>query len=346
MKIIHKDESVPIIKIKPESLEDLWYLSKLIKKNDAVEGRSERRFKAPGTSRDSGEKKPVTIRIKAETVEFAESSNKLRITGMIEAGTPEEYTPRGDYHTLDVEPHEHLKIFKKLSAGEKKTLQDALQHSTHAKALVLLMDERKALAALIQTRGTKMLFEKESTASKRNVKEFEANRIKFYKELADALEMSEADAIIVAGPGFEKNSFQAYLKEKHAKLMAKTAFDYASSAEKSALKELLAKGAVEKAIGNRKQADELAALEQLKASVAKNDGNSVYGPAEVERALAAHAVERLLITDELLRSEESRHIMELAELDAVPVLAFNLAGEAGAEFSAFGVAAFLRFKMR
>lgn len=346
MRVVHRDESVPVIKLKPESIEDLWYLSKIVDEGDEAEGHSERRYKPPGATRDSGEKKQVTIRLKAEQVEFAESANKLRITGVIVSGTPEEYVPKGDHHTLDVAPHEPIKLFKKLSLAERKVLDEAVQHSTHAKALILLMDDRKALAALIQARGTKVLFERESGASKRNPKEFEAHRTKFYMELTDAIEATDADAIFIAGPGFEKNTFQKYLQEKKPKIFKKASFDYASSAEKSALRELLAKGAVEKAIGNKKQAEELEALEKLKASISKSDGWSVYGPAEVKDALKKHAVETLLVMDAFIRSKEGHEILSLAETEGVQLLAFTSDGEAGQEFSAYNVAAFLRFKLR
>ena len=45
MKIIHSDLKKGEIKVKAENLDDLWYLSQIIEKNDFIKGRTFRKIK-------------------------------------------------------------------------------------------------------------------------------------------------------------------------------------------------------------------------------------------------------------------------------------------------------------
>jgi len=348
MKIIALDESEGRLKISPQSLEDLWYLSRVVENGDEVEGRTLRRFKSEGTTRaTSGEKKPVTVRVKAQTVEFAESANKLRVTGPIIAGHPEEYVQLGEFHTLDIEIGEPATIFKKLSTYHKQILREAKERAKHFKTMIIVIDDEKCIAALLQTTGLKVLFEMGNTASKRDPDSFEALTKKFYSEIISGIKTHDCKYVVLAGPGFERENLLKYLKDKEPEITKKVFTEHASSAEKSALHELLKKGLLEKIIGKQKLAQEYENLEKLKAALGRNNGLALYGKKDVENAIALNAVETLLVLDEMVRKDEqAAQIMQQAESKGAEILIYDSQDDAGKEFETFKLAALLRFKVK
>ena len=347
MKIIFHDEKESKLKLAPQSLEDLWYLSRIIEVEDEVEGRSSRRFKVEGSRASSGEKKPVAVRLKAVQIEFAENANKLRITGPILAGEPEEFVQLGEFHTLDSEIGAPITLYKQLSGLHKKLLQEARQRGRHFKTMIVAIDDEKCLVASLQTTGLKVLFEATNQASKREPSTFDSLTKKFYSEILEGVKNEECKYLVIAGPGFERENFSKFLKERAPDLSGKAFLEHASSAEKSAVHELLKKGLLEKIIGRQKLAQEYELLEKLKASLGRNDGMGVYGEEEVRNAIEMNAVEKLLVLDEVVRkNKKAEELMEQAEARGAEILIFDSRDDAGKEFEDFKIAALLRFKTK
>ncbi len=350
MKIVHLDASLGEVKLEPETLEDLWTLSRLLEEGDEVEGKGWRRFKTPGLERgESGEKKAVHLRLRVVSVEFAESANKLRVTGVILHGEPQEYAPTGEHHTLDVELHGRLLVRKKLEPYHLALLREAQAKAKHVTALIVVMDDEKATFAQLQKRGIEFPFEVACHASKRDPATFEEGVKKYYSEVLQALDRAQAEKIVVAGPGFTTESFKKYAKDKNPKLAQKLSFEHASSAERSAVHELLKGGVLEKLLGEQKLAEEFSALEELKKHVAKEDGLAVYGLRDVQQAVAMSAASKIMVADALLRDKKTKgdanQLLDDARKSGADILIFNSEDDAGREFAAFQLAALLRFKL-
>jgi protein pelota len=60
---------------------------------------------------DQGDRKPMILEIRVESVEFHEYSNRLRLKGQITSG-PEDFVQIGQYHTLNIETGSKLTIIK------------------------------------------------------------------------------------------------------------------------------------------------------------------------------------------------------------------------------------------
>ena len=348
MKIIAYLQDEGKLKVAPQSLEDLWYLSRVVEPGDQAEGRSWRRFKSQGTERaSSGEKKPVTVRLKLEGVEFAQNSNKLRFTGPILSGHPEEFVQLGEFHTLDAEIGDTLTVYKTLSPLHKKLLNEAKARSKHFKTVIVAIDDEKCIMGLLETTGLKVVFEAGNHASKRDPESYEAHTKKFYSEIIDAVKTHDCKYLVVAGPGFERENFVKYLKEKNAEIAKKASMEHASSAEKTAILELLKKGLLEKIIGKQKLSQEFELLEKLKASLGRNDFMACYGEKEVHEAIEMNAVEKLLVLDEAVRKHKKiSDLMERADEKGAEIVIFDSHDDAGKEFEDFKIAALLRFKTK
>ncbi len=350
MKLVHYDAETGELKLTPQTLEDLWVLSRVASEGCEAEGSSLRRFKAErGVAQraESGEKKPVRVRLKIEEVEFAEAANKLRLTGVITWGEPEEFISLGDHHTLDVEIGKPFKLFKRLSAYDKHLLNEAREKAGRIKATLVLLDEGQALAFLLDSRGLRELFELRSSASKRTPETYDSLNSKFFSEVLDAIKVHNSPWLVVAGPGFQRDSFKKFISERSPELLDHAFFEHAGSAEKTGALELLKRGLLEKILGKQKLAVEYAALEAFKTSLGRSDGMAAYGFADVQQAVMMRAVKQILVLDELLRKEgEVSDIVEQAEQGGSDILIFDSSDDAGREFAHFKIAALLRYRTK
>ena len=76
MKLLHTDFKKGEVKVKIENLDDLWYLSQIVEKNDLVKGRTLRKIKTGEETqrKQKAEKKAVFLLIEVEKVEFSKTS--------------------------------------------------------------------------------------------------------------------------------------------------------------------------------------------------------------------------------------------------------------------------------
>ncbi|HII39231.1 TPA: mRNA surveillance protein pelota [Candidatus Micrarchaeota archaeon] len=349
MKILKLDRKDDILVVEPQSIEDLWHLTKVIEKGDLVTGRSFRLFKVQDSLKAaSGEKKAVNIQIRVESVEFAEQSNKLRLTGAIVAGTPEEFCPHGEFHTLDLEPMQRVEVAKKLNSFHESVLDEAKKHSRSTHAVVVVMDDEKALFAELRNTGIRFGPEIRCHASKRDPDSFTEKKKSFLAEATALLKQKDGEdrQLVVAGPGFTKDEFKKFLSDREPNMAKKIAWEHCSNAERNGVHELLKKGILERILGAQKLQEEYAALERLKASLGRDDGLSVYGLDEVNAAVETGATAELLVLDELVRrNADARKVLEKAKQRGAKIVIFNSDDDAGSEFKAFKAAALLRYKL-
>src|SRR3989338_4161672 len=350
MKVISYSDDLGVLHVHPHTLEDLWVLSRVVTSGSEAEGGSWRRFKAErGVEQraESGEKKPVRLRLKVEIVEFAESANRLRITGIITWGEPEEFVQIGEHHTLDIEIGQAFKLHKRLTAYDKHLLREAQDRSAKVNAIVVLIDDEKSAAYMLDPRGLKELFELRNTASKRTPETHESLTRKFYSELAEGLKTHKAKWLVIAGPGFDRDNFSKFLQEKHPAMLENALVEHASNAERSGATELMKKGLMEKLLGKQKLSREFKALEELKTALGRGDGMAVYGFDDVRQSLALRAVRMLLVLDEVLRKNpEVSFLSYETEKTGGELLIFDSADDAGQEFASFGIAGLLRFRTK
>ncbi|MEK6843400.1 MAG: mRNA surveillance protein pelota [Candidatus Micrarchaeota archaeon] len=347
MHVIRFDQELSELKAKVESLEDLWFLQKLIEKGDVLLAVSFRRFKSDDKLRpDSGEKKMVHLELLVEETEIAENANKLRVSGKILSGSPPEFAQKGAHHTIDLELKSVFSVRKEFLPYHKKLISESKKKAAKVRALIVVLDDHKALLANLRNDGIKFLFELENSASKREPAKFKKAKDEFFAEILEAISRETPERILIASPGFSKEEFQKFAKEKNPTLEKAFMYDHVSNAEKSAIYELLKKGALERLISEQKMQTEFEQLERLKASLGKNDHLSVYGVDEVTKAIDANAVETLLIEDLLLRKDRAlNNLMQKAENHGAKIVIFNSEDEAGLEFSAFKIAAMLRYRL-
>ncbi len=347
MRIKHFDKGEGELKVEPQSLEDLWYLTKIVEVRDVVVGRSFRLWKPEDATRPGqSERKPVKLEIQVEKVEFAQAANKLRLTGTILKGEPEEICPRGEHHTLDIGISDILEVKKEFNPYHEAMLEEAKKRSKHLRISILVIDEEKALLSELETKGIAFGAEFNNNANKRDPKTFDDKNDKYFEDVANALERKAKDgSILIAGPGFAKENLEKLLKDKHKELAARCKYEYCSSAEKTAVIELLKKGLLQKMLTEQKLQDEFEALERFKTSLGRSDGLCAYGE-KVGELVETGACSELLVLDETLRKDKKvQTALTKAKQLGARITIFNSEDEAGAEFKGFKVAVLLRYRV-
>jgi len=346
MKIGKQDPKEGEIRLTPENTEDLWHIERILSQGDRILSTTFRRFKA--TEGDAGEKKKVTIKLLVEKVEFSRFANRLRVTGKIIEGTPEEFVQQGSYHTVDIEQDFPVSIIKdKWMSHHLSRIKQAIAETKRPRMGLLVLDESKAIFATLRGYGVEYELELENSASKRDDK-FDEKTLSFFGEIVKKMQSSQVGKIIVAGPGFGKENLMKFIKQKSPELSKKIILEHCTYAERTGINELLKRGVVSKVAEEERAENELVLMDSFSTELRKDSGLIAYGLADVRSAVAASAVGTLLVIDELLRNnKEIEKVVEEAEKKKVKLVVFSHESDGGRELSGYGgFAALLKFKMR
>ncbi len=342
MKIVHIDRKTGEIKLHIDTLDDLWHLEKVVSPGDEAEAKTWRTYKV-GTKE---EKKPVTIRVKVERVEFAKSANRLRLLGTIVSGHPEEYVQLGKHHTVEAEPGSRIKIIKKWKKYEIDRLRQAEKETKRPRINIIVLDEEKALLAVVKPYGIDYGAEIENRARKKS-EDFEQREREYFGNIMAEIER-RPEKFIVAGPGFTKDNLKKFIQQRNPELAGRIIFESCSYAERSGVNELLKKGIVEKVAGEARYEQEEKLMEKLIEEIHKESGKAAYGIAEVKKAVGLGAVEKLFILDEFLRtSRDAEDVLDAAEKAGAEIVIFSSEGDAGLKLKGFGkIAGLLRWRIQ
>jgi protein pelota len=347
MKVLGFDRKEGRMKLVPEVLEDLWHLERVLEPGDVVSSSSTRVFKVSEEEGEEGERKKVRIELQAEKIDFSKSASKLRVTGKIIGGGPEEYIQLGRHHTIDVELQKPVEITKQWKEYQLQRIKKAKESSKKPLIGILVMDESKALFALIREYGVEFGPELRNHASKGDEK-FEERRSQFFGDITKQLSSMKVNRIVVAGPGFAKDNLKKFISERDEELSKKLNFESCSTAEESGVYELLKKGVLSKITSEQRMEEEFSLLQSLLTEISKESGLAVYGTEEVRKAIDYKALRKLLVVDELLRKDKSiEKLLDDAEKMKVEIFLFSSESEAGKQLTGLsGVAGILRFSLR
>ncbi|MDD2655470.1 MAG: mRNA surveillance protein pelota [Candidatus ainarchaeum sp.] len=342
MRIVHRDLRNGELKLMLQRLEDLWHLERVLKEGDVVEARTYRSVKF-GEGKE--ERKPVFITLRVESVEFAEAANRLRIGGIILAGNPEEFVQKGRHHTFDLESGDTIKVIKEWKNFEISRLEKAVKETSRPTLRIIVMDEEKALTAILRGYGLDYGPTMWFGGSKRE-DNYEEKLRQYYGEVASYISKAD-ERFIVAGPGFAKDGLKDFIRKKYPDLLARITFESCSYAERSGIAELMKRGVVEKIVGEAQMEKEEKLFEEFMVRLHKDAGLAAYGKKEVAQAVDASAVETLLVLDDALRKDkEIERITENAESKRADIIFYSSKGDSAPKLKGFGgIAALLRFRI-
>ncbi|MDD5022651.1 MAG: mRNA surveillance protein pelota [Candidatus ainarchaeum sp.] len=340
MKILFFDRKQGIAKVLVETFEDLWHLENILESGDKVSSSSIRTVKFG----DKEEKKHVFITLLLEEVEFSKSVNRLRLRGKIVYGTPEDFVQLGRYHTLDIQQNDKLQIEKEWKSFHIKRLKDSEKESKRELVSIVVMDEEKAITALLRSYGVEYGPEIRNYGSKRS-EDYEKQTQQYYGDILKHIENSK-NKILIAGPGFAKENFLKFVKTRNPELSSKLLTDSCSYAERSGVNELMKRGVFERISGEQRLEAESQVIEEFITELNKG-GLVIYGFEEVKKSVVSGAVSHLLVLDELLRKDKNiQSLVEQCNSFGSKISILSKEGDPGIKLQGFGgVVAFLRFKI-
>jgi len=347
VRVIFKNPKTGEIKLVPENLDDIWHLYNIIEEGDlvrAVTFRTSEDEKADKLRVKKTEKKRMKLGIRVEKLAFHEFSNRLRIQGVIVEG-PQDL---GSYHTFNVDAEEMqpLSIVKDhWKEHHLERIDEAVRQRTQPMLVFVSLDEDTATVAILYQSGVQLVAEIDAHRSGKMYESKETTS-EYYGEILSVVRsvIKPESPLIVIGPGFAREHLMKFGREKDPVLFAHALMHATANEGLNGVHEALKIGIVEQITKENRVSKETQAIETLFEEIKKN-GLVTYGKNEVYDALSRGAVERLLISDVLVRSNDGEQLLDLARKTHSAFIIINTMHEAGKKFDGIGgVAAFLRFK--
>ncbi|UCD07522.1 MAG: mRNA surveillance protein pelota [Candidatus Aenigmatarchaeota archaeon] len=338
MQIIRINKKDGIVKVRTETPDDLWHLEKVLELGDLVTSRTLRKTTIKrGQEIEKGDRKPVTLTIGLEKKEFHKSTHTLRLNGPIKSG-PEDLVQLGSYHSLSIGINTILTIQKEWKSHQLERLKKA--RIKPSLLLICVLDREEADFAELKESGLEFL------ASFSSVKHKDKDTLEeYHKEITDYLEGKQKDfqAIVLAGPGFERENLLKYIKEKNPDLAKRIFLEHSNSTGRAGIQEVI-KTSANRILKDTRIARETELVEKMLQEINK-DGPTVYGKKETMKAVEYGAIETLLVSEESIPDFEE--IMDKVEKQCGNIRIISSDHESGEKFlNLGGIAGFLRFKIR
>ena len=352
MKIIEEDEKEGIVEVLPETLDDLWHLSHIIQVGDNASSLTTRRIQDNSGDKlrsDRGVKKTFFLSLDIENVSFHLFTGKLRLTGVITSG-PEDLIPLGSHHTLEVKLNIPLTIKKdRWQNWAIKRLNQAIEASKKLSAIIVVLEDDTATVALMRQYGIEYYGPVKGHISGKRIvdKNRQKNIIDFYEKVIESItNFDSIQNIIITGPGFVKNDFFDYIKDKHQDIAKLAILEATGSGGRNGVSEVLKKGTVEKLTSQNRVAIEMGAINELLAEIGRNSSKVAYGLKQCQNAINMGAVSRLLILDSKVASENMGEEMDMVENMKGEVMVISSQHEGGKQLESLGgMAAMLRYEI-
>jgi len=335
MKIVKFYENTGNLKIRADTLEDLWTIQRIVFPNDLVRSESERKFKS--NESDEGELKKVVVTVRTEKTELDKTAMRLRILGKIVEGKPLDFIKLNSYHTINIAPGDVFEIIKSEWHGYIiDVVKNAVSDSKRPRLGLIALDDEKALPAYLLGYGLEFKNELYSRLSKRmSPKDFEEQKKKFFEEIISAVKNMVVDTVVIAGPGFKKDDLKLYMENSGMlkKIAKKIIFESISNAERSGIYELIKSDKFSRILEKERIRTEFKLIEEFLVNL--NSGRSKYGVDKVEIALENMDANKILVNDSILGDPAVQQILAKAEEDRVKIEVFNSNDEVGLQLHAF-----------
>lgn len=354
MKVFKRDLRHGTVRLGVENLDDLWYLSNIVRAGDAASMYAVRRVKDKdgGLRSSGGERRGFMLSLRVEKTELNYDSGVLRVSGSITRG-PEDLVSIGSHHTFSVEAGSDLTLVKdSWSSSDLKMLKDAGESSLRPKVVVAVVDEGDACVGLVRDSGIKYYDLSEIVGGKYDSSRRAEQKNKFYGHLAEFMDnlgaSEQVQSYVVAGPGFEKEYFLGYLREKHPGLAGKAVLENTGSHGRAGVNEVLKRGALDRILEKVSSARDMKYIEELMEHIGRDTGLAAYGPSDVESTVNSGAAEKLLISNKALMEYRTRleQLMDVMRKTRGIVHIINSDSDAGKQLDSLGgVAAVLRFRI-
>ncbi|XP_077995484.1 protein pelota homolog [Glandiceps talaboti] len=365
-KLVEKDMQGQVTLI-PDESEDMWHAYNLIAPGDSLRSTTVRKVQTESATGSSSSNRVRTmLTICVEDIDFDTQACMLRVKGRnIQEN---QYVKMGAYHTLDLELNRKFTLAKKeWDIVQLERIEMACDPSQSADVAAVVMQEGLANVCLVTSSMTIVRAKIETNIPRKRkgmCTQHDKGLERFYEALMQAIlrhiNFDVVKCILIGSPGFVKDQFHDYMFTQAVKNDIKLLLEnkskfilvHASSGFKHSLKEILSDPAIAAKLSDTKATGEVRALEDFYKMLQIEPDRAFYGINHVEKANESSAIETLMISDELFRSQDipkRRRYVALVESvrdgggDAKIFSSLHVSGEQLNQLS--GVAAILRFPL-
>lgn len=350
MRLLRKEVGEGVLHLRIDSLDDLWTLRNLIAPGDRVTADTARTAESTGDKvREAKmEKRAVRLGVRAESVEWHDFDDHLRVLGPIETG-PQDH---GRFHTLVLRADGMDAVIEKragLQPWHMQQVEQAVKATDSPQLLLLAIDDTEAQFGLLKSYGLQLLGSLPAGGQGKRQEGSGAAKAKeqFYAEATKSLQMFRPDAkvpFVVVGPGWWREEFLEHARAKAPAAVAGAITEGTAQGGRTGLQEALRRGLLSRVSTEHRVARDTGLVEDLLLRVSKGDGLAAYGPADVARSVQAGAADSLLVSDRLVREGQVDGLLRQAEAARCAVHVVSTSHEAGEQLDRMGgLAALLRF---
>mmetsp|Transcript_43661 Transcript_43661/g.102822 ORF Transcript_43661/g.102822 Transcript_43661/m.102822 type:complete len:413 (-) Transcript_43661:473-1711(-) len=369
MRLLHKEISKEggRVTIIPDDAEDMWCLYNLIAVGDSVRTETVRKVVSESaTGSVSGERLRVKLTIQVEAVDFDAQTPALRLKGknIVE----NEHVKLGAYHTLELEANRKFTLGKSgWDSVASEMVDRACDTSAKADLAAVVMQEGLAYICLITSSLTLnrqkievTIPRKQGAAAMGRDKALNKFYDQVMKGVMNHVDFSIVKCLIIASPGFVKDSFMDYIYAQAHKQDLKALLEqrdkfllcHCSSGHMNALAEVMQDPKVAMRLADTKAHAEQKSLADFYKMLDRDSSRTAYGEKHINKAMDIGAIETLLLSDNLFRSEDPQTRKKYVSLvetvkDAGGVVrifsTMHISGQQLERLS--GLAAILRFPM-
>ncbi|MCI4358694.1 MAG: hypothetical protein L3J95_06120 [Thermoplasmata archaeon] len=345
MRLIHQDPKTGLLKLRLETPSDLWRTARLVRVGERVGASTTRRDPEAPEETPAAERtrRRVWMVVRVEEVEFHGFTRHVRITGTIVEGPFDV----GRHHTLDLEVGDEVALQKEsLSPAERALLEEGMAGRGEASLLLASVDWGESSIVRMRGRAIEPVADLRRTIAGKQYGggQGDKDRGAYVQEIVKVIrsEAPRADSLIVAGPGFLKETVAKALAEAEPALRGKVTLFPTSESGRAGIDELLRSGRASEVLRGAVAAEEADLVEQLVTALGGR--RAAVGLQEVGRAAEAGAVETLLVSETLLTDPLAIRAMESARSDRARLFVVRDEGEAGKRLVGLGrIGALLRY---
>ncbi|MCK4927803.1 MAG: pelota family protein, partial [Candidatus Aenigmarchaeota archaeon] len=211
--------------------------------------------------------------------------------------------------------------------------------------LVMVLDERKADFGEVMNSKVNMLG---TIKAENQGKMFGTPEGKsYYKDIIRSLEeyAKRYDRIIIAGPGFTKENIMRIIG-KNTNMKGKCVTGVSSVTGETGVYEVIKRGFIDQIIKTSEISRETKEIEKFMEALGKESDLVTYGIGEVAKAAKAGAVEKILVSDSIVKKEDVQEILKSVENSSGKVEVIGSTHEAGDKLIGLGgIICFLRYRI-
>ncbi|WP_455142944.1 mRNA surveillance protein pelota [Candidatus Hodarchaeum mangrovi] len=363
MHVVKIDLKNSKVVVRPDSPTDLYVLSNIISPNDQVIAKSSRRVRRAGSEGRSGDESQritMVIGIQAEDWAFQDStiSNRLRVKGKIFQG-PEQHVAIGSYHTLNLEISQTITILKsEWTQYYLQLLKEAEEASKKPKICLIAIDTTDACVAILDNYAVQIVAQEKSHISRKQSKEkTRSNQInQFFETISGILRRKivlETPNIIIGGPGFIKERFALFLKDKFVKEELNIVVAGSlSGGNRVGISELLKSETIDKIAADFRIFAERRIIDEFLVRLNQGSKSISYGFSAINRIAETGAVESLILNDSLLHGNEGvnseliQELLKKIDRNRGRIIIISTNSENGQQVKTFGgLIALLRYSI-